>query len=83
MQTVVFWCRHAAWQFPTRDIFSALKQELMLAKEDGNCTYLNQLDGRNLLVVSVLQISEKQLLYSPWHVQTTGKMQYLQMHLLA
>jgi hypothetical protein len=37
----------------------------MLAREDGNGTYLDQLDGRNLLVVSVSQISEAQLLNSP------------------
>jgi hypothetical protein len=37
----------------------------MLSYEDENCTYLNQLDARNLLVVSVSQISEAQLLYSP------------------
>jgi hypothetical protein len=36
----------------------------MLAYEDGNSAYLNQLDARNLLVVSVSQISEAQLLYS-------------------
>jgi hypothetical protein len=29
------------------------------------CTYLNQLDARNLWVVSVSQMSEQQLLYSP------------------
>ncbi len=28
-------------------------------------------------------ISEEQLLYSPWHFQTTAKIQYIQMHLLA
>jgi hypothetical protein len=50
----------------------------MLAQEDGNCTYLNQRDARNLLVVSVSQISEKQLLYNPRHFQTTAKMQYFQ-----
>jgi hypothetical protein len=33
--------------------------------KDENCTYLNPLDSRNLLVVSVSQISEEQLLYSP------------------
>jgi hypothetical protein len=65
MQTVVFGCRRAAWQFPTPDIFPVVKQGLMLAQEDGNCTYLNQLDARNLLVVSVSQISEEQLLYNP------------------
>jgi hypothetical protein len=64
VQTAVFWCRHAARQFPTPDIFPAVKQGLMLAYEDGNCTYLNQLDWRNLLVASVSQISEEQLLYS-------------------
>ncbi len=37
----------------------------MLAEEDGKDTYLNQLDGRNLLVVSVSHMSEAQLLYSP------------------
>jgi hypothetical protein len=31
MQTVVFLCRHAAWQFPTPDIIPAVKQGLMLA----------------------------------------------------
>jgi hypothetical protein len=65
VQTVVFWCRHAAWQFPTPDIFPAVKQGLMLAQKDGNATYLNQLDAGNLLVVSVSQISEAQLLHSP------------------
>jgi hypothetical protein len=44
---------------------------------------MNQLDAKNLLVVSVLQISEKQLLYSPWHFQSTPRMQYFQMHLLS
>ncbi len=48
VQTVVFWCRRAAWQFPTPDIFQAVKQGLMLAQEQGNRTYLNQLDARNL-----------------------------------
>jgi hypothetical protein len=56
---------HAAWQFQTRIIFPALKEGLMLAKEGGNCTHLNQLDVRNLLVVSVSQISEAQLRNSP------------------
>jgi hypothetical protein len=42
-----------------------VKQGLMLAQEDGDCTYLNQLDAGNLLVLSVSQISEEQLLYSP------------------
>jgi hypothetical protein len=66
VQTVVFLCRHAAWQFPTPAIFPAVKQGLMLAYEDENCTYLNQLiDVRNLLVVSVSQISEEQLLSTP------------------
>jgi hypothetical protein len=37
----------------------------MLAYEDGNCTYLNQLDVRNLTVVSISQISEEQLIYDP------------------
>jgi hypothetical protein len=60
-----------------------MKQGLMLAYEDGNCTYLNDIDARDLLVVSVSQISEEQLLYSPRHFQTTAKMQYFQMHLLA
>jgi hypothetical protein len=46
-------------------IIPAVKHELMLAEEDGNCTDLNQLDARNLLVVSVSQISEEQLLYGP------------------
>jgi hypothetical protein len=55
----------------------------MLAYEDGNCTYLNQLDARNVLVVSVSQIGEEKLLYSPWHFQTTAKTQYFHMHLLA
>jgi hypothetical protein len=36
-----------------------------------------------MLVVSVSQISEEQLLYSPWHFQTTAQTQYFQMHLLA
>jgi hypothetical protein len=45
-------------------MFPALKEGLMLAEEDGDCTYLNQLYARNLLVVSVSQISELQLLYS-------------------
>jgi hypothetical protein len=31
VQTVVFLCRHAAWQFPTPDIFPAVTQGLMLA----------------------------------------------------
>ncbi len=30
-----------------------------------NCTYLNQLAGRNLFVVSVSQMCEEQLLYDP------------------
>jgi hypothetical protein len=54
-----------AWQFPTPDIFPTVKQGFMLAKKDGNGTYLNQLDARNLPMVSVSQISEEQLLYSP------------------
>jgi hypothetical protein len=37
----------------------------MLALEDENCTYLNKLDARNLLVVSVSLISKEQLLYNP------------------
>jgi hypothetical protein len=36
----------------------------MLEKEHGNCTYLNQLYVRNLLVVSVWQICD-QPLYIP------------------
>ncbi len=55
----------------------------MLAYEDGNCTYLNEIDARDLLVVSVSQISEEKLLYSRRHFQTTAKMQYFKMHLLA
>jgi hypothetical protein len=51
--------------------------------KDGNCTYLNQFDARNLLVVSVLQLCEDRVLYIPWHFQTTAKMQYFQMHFLA
>jgi hypothetical protein len=43
-----------------------VKQGLMLASEDGNCTYLNQLDVRNLLVASVSQIIEEQLLHDPF-----------------
>jgi hypothetical protein len=58
VKTVVVSCRHAAWQFPTPDIFPAVKQGLMLAKKGWKCTYLNQLYVRNLLVVSVLQMSE-------------------------
>jgi hypothetical protein len=46
-------------------MFPAVKQGLMLAEKDGNGTYLNQLDARNLLVVSVSYISKEQLLYSP------------------
>jgi hypothetical protein len=42
-----------------------VKQGLMLAYEDGNCIYLNQVDASNLLVASVSQTSEEQLLYSP------------------
>jgi hypothetical protein len=42
-----------------------VKQEVMLAKDDGKCTYLNQRDARNLLVASVSQLSEEQVLYSP------------------
>jgi hypothetical protein len=52
VQTVVFSCRHAAWQFLTPNFFPAVKQGLMLAEADENATYLNQLDARNLLVVS-------------------------------
>ncbi len=56
----------------------------MLAYEDRNCTHMNQVDARNLLVVSVSQMSEEQLLYSPWHYQTTdAKVQFFQMQLLA
>jgi hypothetical protein len=51
------------WQFYSTDFFPAVKQGLMLSKEVGNRTYLNQLDARNLLVVSVSQKSEEQLLY--------------------
>ncbi len=46
VQTVIFWYRRAAWQFPTPDIFPAVRQGLMLAYEHGSCTYLNQLDTR-------------------------------------
>jgi hypothetical protein len=46
------------WQFPTPDIFPAVKHGFMLAQEDGNCTYLNQFYARNLLVVSVSQKNE-------------------------
>jgi hypothetical protein len=42
-----------------------VKQGLMLAEEDGHCTYLNHVDVRSLFVVSVSQISEEQLLYEP------------------
>jgi hypothetical protein len=66
-----------------RGSFKPVKQGLMLAKEDGNCTSLNQLDVRNLFVVSVSQMSEEQLLYNPGHFQTTAQMQYFEMHLLA
>jgi hypothetical protein len=44
---------------------SSSETRLMLAKEDENSTYLNQLDARNLLVVSVSQMSEEQLLHDP------------------
>jgi hypothetical protein len=44
---------------------SSSEQGLMSALEGGNGTYLNQRDARNLLVVSVSQISEDQFLYSP------------------
>jgi hypothetical protein len=64
-------------------IFPAVKQGLMMAYESGNCTHLNQLDVRNLFVVSVSQICEEQLLYDPGRFQTNAKMQDLQMHILA
>jgi hypothetical protein len=73
------------WSSPIYRIFiryTGLLAKLMLAQEDVNCTYLNQLYARYLLVVSFSRISE-QLLYSPWHFQTTATMQYFQMHLLA
>jgi hypothetical protein len=54
--------RHGSFQY---QIFPAVKQGLMLAQGDGNCTHLNQLDARNLLVVSVSRINEEQVLYSP------------------
>jgi hypothetical protein len=31
VQTVVFWCSNAAWQFPTPDVSPAVWQGLMLA----------------------------------------------------
>jgi hypothetical protein len=67
-------CRHAVWQFQTKIIYPAVKQWLMLTQEDGNCTHLNQLDVRNLLVVSgVPQISEGQLLCAPGKNLTISK----------
>jgi hypothetical protein len=50
---------------PNTRYLSNSETRVMLAKEDGNCSYLNQLNARNLLVVSVSQIKEWQLLYSP------------------
>jgi hypothetical protein len=44
-----------ARQFPTPDPSSSETRVLAI------CTYLNQVDARNLLVVSVSQISEEQL----------------------
>jgi hypothetical protein len=48
-----------------QNIFPAVKQGLMLTYHDGNCTCLSQLDVRNVLVLSVSQITEDQLLYHP------------------
>jgi hypothetical protein len=42
--TVDLRCRHAAWQFQTIDTFPAVKQGLMLACEDANCTYIINLN---------------------------------------
>jgi hypothetical protein len=64
MQMVDLRCPHAGLRFKTKIIFSAVKQGLMLTYEDGNSSYLNQVDVRNLLVVSVSQISEEQRLYN-------------------
>jgi hypothetical protein len=62
---------------------SSSETRVNAGKKDGNHTYLNYLDARNLLVVSVSQMSEAQLLYSLCHFQTTAQMQYFQVHLLA
>jgi hypothetical protein len=45
-----------AWQFQIKVVFPAGKQGLMLAQEHEICTYLNQLDVKNPLVLSVAQI---------------------------
>jgi hypothetical protein len=38
---------------------------LIMAIQDGNFGYLNQLDVKNLLVVSASQVSAEQLIYKP------------------
>ncbi len=47
----------------------------MLAWDDGKRIYLKQLDAKDLLVVSVSQVSEKQLLYNPWHFPASAQTQ--------
>jgi hypothetical protein len=54
-----------ALQFQTKMILPAVKQVLILPKEDENVTNLKQLDVTNLLVVSVAKINKEQLFYNP------------------
>jgi hypothetical protein len=45
------------------DLLSTVKQELILEEEAGRSTYLNELNARRPLVVSISQRSEKLRLY--------------------
>ncbi len=80
MHMVDFQGRLAAWQFQTKIIFplTGTSSETMINAgiEDENCTYMNQLDVRNLLVLFVSQIRGEQLLvyttrFRIWQFQPT------------
>ncbi len=62
---VVFWCTGVARQFQTRNCFpAAMKQGFILDYETEKSTYLNELDVRKPLVVSISQGSEELRLYN-------------------
>ncbi len=61
---VVFRCPRDAWQFQTPICFPAVKQGLILEQEAEKSTYLNELDVRKPLVVSISQRIEELRLYN-------------------
>jgi electron transfer flavoprotein alpha/beta subunit len=61
---VAFRCPQVAWQYQTPIRFQTVKQGLILEQEAEKSTYLNELDAREPLVVSISQRSEELRLYN-------------------